>query len=448
MKKGYIVITILILMLVLVAIVYLYGDALFSELAIARNNRGAQVAFSLAEAGVQEAIYKVQYDTTVRSHFLAGTPDDSFTHDAPALLTRGSYQVAIENTAPGVATIISTGKYQIGASKTAQRVIKTLIAQGTTQQYTNTAGIYTSPAGGQSTGDIDIKGADVKIYGERVNGEIYGGGLASGKSLSIVKWQGVGSQVNIEGSSVTYNNTDPQDPGKPTIDNDSTLNYNCYIDSDPVPPNPPDLNLPDLCSSEYASHTPTPGAASEMPRIDSDAYKTQAKNSVPTQYFEKQADFDARFFLNPTRTSAEATGVVYVDNSLVIAADRTFKMNGVLISSGSISVGAPNETGQLIISRDGLGEHQPSGVVTLYSFNVKAGGIFSGTGLVYIGEQGEADFDPSFNPIELTGGILARRVSITRRPVIIHFNPTIINDTIGNPYDTPVIEINHWEEEY
>ena len=69
-NRGYITITVLILMMVLVAASYLYADALFSELTIARNNKGATAAFSLAEAGVQEAIYLIQYDIDVRNTFL------------------------------------------------------------------------------------------------------------------------------------------------------------------------------------------------------------------------------------------------------------------------------------------------------------------------------------------------------------------------------------------
>src|SRR4030065_1207521 len=116
-RKSYVSIVVLILMLVLVAASYLYADALFSELAIARNNKGAAVAFSLAEAGVQEAIWRIQYEVATRDTFL--NEEDGMTffeHKSPnpTLIPKGEYSVTIKNTAKAAATVTAIGTYRVG----------------------------------------------------------------------------------------------------------------------------------------------------------------------------------------------------------------------------------------------------------------------------------------------------------------------------------------------
>ena len=47
-RHGYTLLIVMILMMLLLAVVYYYSEGQFTELIIARNNKGADVAFSLA----------------------------------------------------------------------------------------------------------------------------------------------------------------------------------------------------------------------------------------------------------------------------------------------------------------------------------------------------------------------------------------------------------------
>lgn len=419
-KKGYVTITVLILMMVLVAITYLFAEVLFSELAIARNNKGAQVAFSLAEAGVQEAIYRVQYDETAQDVLMSTTPGVStqFSHD-PALLDRGSYEVTITNVSKGAAIVTTIGRYTIGL-RTAKREIKVDIAQATQPGFPYDSGIYGAGSGaGQSIADVDFWYAPVKIYNGSVlsNRDI---NFKFGADVDIEKTVEAGDDVIVSGNPFP-----------------SHVDCNCLFVDDEDPETP-------QCETSPGC-TPIEGAlAKEIPQIDFEAYKSIAQNTPGSspdgnQYFTDQDDFKE---LIPLSGSATFEGVVYIDDKLDIDWFRTINMNGIIAATGTISV----DFGQLLIQPPTVGG--PSGVLSQRSFNVKTLGHFSGTGLVYAGDRFEIEFSLDWT-MELTGGIISRRTWIKGlRETNIYFDATVIDLALGSPSDTPVIELNHWEEEY
>lgn len=436
-RKSYVTITVLILMMVLVAASYSYADALFSELTIARNNKGASVAFSLADAGIQEAIYRVQYDTATRDTFMNSTNGTTiFSHNQPALIPNGSYQVTIQNTAKGAATVTAIGNYQIGTLRTARREIEVGIAQApSTPSYPYDGGIFGSGGAGSSIADIDFWYAPVRVYN---------GSILSNRDINFK----FGSDVDIEG---TFNIIDeqPVPSGKAieagdnvTISWPSHVDCNCLINDDGNPATPQCGDNPGCTAIEGAT-------AKTMPPIDFDSsspnsYKNRAKNTTGpspdgNQYFIKQQDFKA---LIPKFSSATFNGVVYIDGPLDIDWGRTITMNGVIAASGGITI----SFGQLFLNPPTGGG--ASGVLTQASFNIGTLGNFSGTGLVYTGDRTQINASFPY-PISLTGGILSRRTWVSGfRTVNIHFDADVINTALGNPNETPVIEINHWEEEY
>lgn len=415
-STGYITITVLILMMVLMSIIYLFASAVFSELTIARNNKAAQAAFALAEAGVQEAIYKVQYDTTAQNYFLAGSPDYPFSHPAPALLTQGSYEVTIDNTAPGVATITSIGHYAMGL-RTATREIKLDIAQATEPpEYPYDGGIYASGSGaGSSIADIDFWSAVVNIYG---------GSLLSNRDINLKFGANVDIEETVEaGDDVTKQHS-------------SVLDCNCLINDDGDPLTPQCSPSPGCAPLENAP-------AKTMPQIDFEAYKTIAQNTPGpspdgNQYFSDGDDFED---LIPFLGSQTFNGVVYVDDGIDLLGE-TVNMNGVLVASESIKLHAAATIN--IAPPPGGGA---SGILTQKNFEIMATSRFGGTGLIYTGDRFE--HYTMTDTTNLTGGIISRRTWFWgSQTTNIYFDANVINTVLGNPTDTPVIEINHWEEEY
>lgn len=430
-KRGYVAITVLILMMVLAAVMYLYSDAVFSELAIARNNKSAQAAFSLAEAGVQEAVYRIQYDDAAKNVLLSTTVGVStqFSHD-PALLDRGAYDVTITNVTKGVVIVTATGQYTIGALRTAKREIKVDIAQATLPlTFPYDSGIYAagSGAGAGSIADVDFWFAPIKIYG---------GSLLSNRDINFK----FGANVDIEGAVEAGDNV--------TISNNpfpSYLDCNClFNDDDPENP-PPACSTSPGCT--YLEGVP----AKDIPQLDWIKYETIAKNTPGpspdgNQYFANQQAFKAIF---PPWTDKTFEGVYYINSSLDLNDFRTMRMKGVLATSGSITVGHSTNLlkfGQILVEPPSVGS--ASGILTQGSLTVKTVGNFSGTGLVYAGDRFQIDTSIPYD-MNLTGGIISRRTLIAGfRTINIYFDATVIEAVLANPSDTPVIELNHWEEEY
>ncbi len=413
-KKGYVTITVLILMMVLMGATYLYSDAVFSELAIARNNKSAQAAFSLAEAGVQEAIWYVQYDPTARDKFMNTTDGTTtFSHN-PALLDRGAYSVTIQNNAEGVANVNAIGKYTIGTTRTARREINVMIAQAPPNPtYPYDGGVFGGGGAGQSIADIDFRFAFVKIYN---------GSVLSNRDISTKFWASVDVEKTVEAG----RNVD--------VTHFSDLDCECLIVDDGDPET--------LQCSENPGCAPLEGVPSKtMPPIDFDGGPNSYKNQAIAQgqYFSKDKDF---LDLVPKFGSETFEGVVYIDDNLTIDWARTITINGVIATSGTLKI----SLGQLFINPPTGGG--PSGALTQKDFIVGSLGNFQGTGLVYSGDR--AKFDASLlYTINLTGGILSRRTLFNGfRNINIYTDTNIINETIGDSPETPVIEINHWEEEY
>lgn len=422
-KPAYVTITVLILMLVLVAITYLFADAIYSELAIARNNKGAQAAFSLAEAGVQEAIYRVKYVSEYTNFFLSNPSSNpsenikSFSHNAPALINNGSYTVSLEKTAKGVAMITSDGEYTMGLKK-AHREIKLNIAQAyTAPPYNDDAAMFTD-AQASATGDLTFSKSTVNIYD---------GGLTAGRGLTLQH----GSAVTVEKAVKYVNNYDSKQS--------SVLKCECLF-SDPDPLNPP----PDCSSAPICNPQVIPSENVTIPTIDFDAYRTKAD-------LEHHVYSSAEFLsLIPLGQSTTLEGTFFIeDPQLIIDGNRNVTINGVLIVSsgnnGSINIGS-NSGSTTTLTINQLSDGGAAGILAYSKITIDEKSNFSGTGLLYAGEG--VDINSSSSSINLTGGILSRRITVGERIVNIHFDKDIINTTLSNPNDTPIIELSHWEEEY
>lgn len=413
--KGYVTIVVLILMMVLLAASYFYAGSLLSELAIARNNKASSVAFSLAEAGVQEAIYRVKKTgSTERAQFGLQEGFSSFNHN-PALLSQGGYTVEITNSGPYVASVKSIGTYRTG-SRITKREIRVGIAEASAS-YAGGA-IFGAGGAGESIADLDFWAAAVNIFN---------GSLFSNRDINLK----FGADLNIESA---Y--TDPLNP-KLRIDGvlvhddltnqNSVLDCNCLIEDDSDP--------------ETLQCEPPPGCTASlmttplgMPQMNFDYYKTQAG----VQYYNNQNDFKKNF---PADSSKTFDGVVYIDGTLNIDDNRNMTMNGVLAASGSISI----TNGQLTVAPGALGF---SGVLSQRDFIVGTEGNFNGTGLVYTSDRTEFDSSTTYST-NLIGGIISRRTWFSGyRAVSITLDPAVINSTLKNSGESPVVEINHWEEEY
>lgn len=418
MKKGYILITVLVIIMVMLAISYYLADALFSETAIARNQKSATSAFHLAEGGVSEAIWRIQNNSATKNTFLNTTGGvTNFNHN-PALLSGGSYTVEIRNIAKAAAVVTSTGYFQMGL-KTAQRKITVNVTKANTPPpYDYDGAIFTGGATGNE--DITIDGLNLTITGtimveqiDPITGLITMVEQPAGSLLSSRNIEFFDSSANIIKDIKANNN----------------------------------ITIRDSTVTQGGVRQENANSVLNMPNFDSAAYRTIALGQ--NQVFANTA----AVFANSD--SPTYSGVVYVDSSLTINDGRSLTVNGLLITPDTITVGAESRSGTLTINHT---EGQPAGAVALHEFVVKPKGVLTVNGILYVGDRFYAEkWDHNLaasRNIIINGGLLCRRIfsngleNGSKRNLTIDFKKDWINEALGNPNETPVIITQHWEEEY
>jgi len=416
-KSGFVLISVIVIMAVMAAMMFFFSDALFSEQAIAQNQKSATICFHLAEAGVQEAIWRIQNDATAKNNFLNTTDGlTTFSHDS--IMPSASYEVSIQNKAKGLATVTGIGYFRTGL-KRAKRVVTTEVARATTPPPFNyDSAILT----GNSTGEEDI-------------------------TLTAI-------ELNITGSHMVDHDNNPLTPqvekpwGSLISDRDIWFSFSKINVAKDILAKRNLLNIFSniTVGGEIADHVietyfmPTIDVTSEEPN----SYKNLAQ--AQNQYFDSQ-EF-TKLLKNGPQTF---NGVVYVAgrSGITIDSNQSLTVNGMLVAEGSVDVGKPTKKGTLIINHV---DNKPSGVIALNKFNAWAYSTINIEGLVYIGDRFAVDPYYSLNSkdINIEGGILARRFSGNGlRTINIDFNQDYINQALQpNSNETPVIQVQHWEEEY
>jgi len=407
-KNGYTLLIVLIVMSILLTTAYFFSEGLFTDLVIARNNKGASAAFSLAEAGVQEAIYRIQYDEIpggAKEKFMNSVDGlTSFNHD-PALIANGSYSVSIQNNAKRSAVVTAVGYYQIGLGRTAQRQVKVSVAQAPLLPSDFDAGIFTTGKAGESNADVDIWSATVNLFA---------GSLLSNRDVNLK----FGSTTQIESTVETGD--------KVTVPGGSTLKCNCSISGAPA------------CATSPSCVPAEDVTERTIPSIDFNAWKQKAIGE--SHYYATQQQFKNAVL--PAGAETNLTGNYYIDGSLDIDHDRILHLNGVLAAAGSIDI----TPGQLTLNPSTA--DQASGVFTQRDFIVGTSGNIGGTGLIYAADRVQIDTSIT-HQVDFIGGFISRRTWFTGFRVInITFDKIIVSNSLINPTETPIIEINHWEEEY
>lgn len=386
-NKGYILISVLVIMIVMLAIVFILADALFSELAISRNQKAATVSFNLAESGVSEAIWQIQNNTTTRDAFVAGDANITINH-SQALVSGGSYEFNILSTAPGAASISSTGLYNFGDKTAQRRITLNVIQTGSAEPYAYDAALL---VGGPNSGNVYLHNMNVTLTGEPASIASAGNISIGTANINVNKDILANGTISTQNSTVTYAGTKQ--------DNYSTS-----------------FLLPGI------------DVSSDCP---SSSYKCQA--IAQNQYYT------ASQFSNLIKNQTTFNGIVYIAGSASVdIKNKNLTFNGLLVSEGTI-----------IITNASVNVYHnpaPSGIITLGNLTVTNANL-NVEGLVYVGVLSSSSVNANIN---ITGAILAHDFYGNNANLTINFKKDWVNETLegGGTHGTPVIEFDHWEEEY
>ena len=400
-NKGVaLVMTLLLMSLILLLGMYVLTFSL-NEYKISQSQVWGAKTYYLAEAGIAEIVWKLRNDEDYKTNFETNPAwTTQFTRNNPFGPDSGSYTVSITNSSIAHGEITATGLININGENNTQRIVKTYVyramGQGSSEIGDNC---------GYADGNIDISFSNVNFH----NGSAH-----SNNNFIVNGW----STVNVDTDLKTANNFNESWL--------STVNVGGEI---------------------YAANEPNgPAEEIEMPAIDFDSddpssYKNIADNVYTENEFEDM--------LNDNDDLVLTGPITYVDGDIILEGNRTLTINGLLVVDRDIKIG--HRCCGLSSITINHTEGQPSGIFAKRKvyFEFFAGNIDI-NGVVYAGNQLYLMNFPLGHNFEVSGGLIARKLTATSiwTPIDITRNEEIVSSTIGVFELSPVITVEHWEEEY
>ncbi len=403
----------LILTLIVMSLLLFLGTYFISfsltDLKISRSHAQAEQGYYLAESGLHETMYKLKNDDSYRIPFETD-PNWSATLTRNNVFgTNDSYSVAIRNTSPAHAELSASSSIALFNSNV-QRVTQTNVFKALGQSAVQ-------DNGGYADGNIDI-------------------------SFSVVNFHDGSAHSNnvftINGASAV------------NIDNDLKAVGN-YIKSQ--------FSTVTVTGVIRSANNPPPAEPITMPAVDFDSaspnsYKNRA---LAAGAYYTSADFETLLRNNQNLTLNNA--VTFVEGDAQIHGDQNLTVNGVLAIGRDLIVGKDLcwwwgflqgrcGTSDITINH---AAGQPSGILAKRKIYFES---FSGTmnlnGLVYANDQLSVTGIPLGLTFEAHGGLIGRKLTITSvwRPINIYHDNTILTEVLGATEFSPVINVEHWEEEY
>jgi len=351
--------------------------------------------YYLAEAGINEMIYKIQNDATTREAFIQGTLSSSDNINRTNIFndSNAGYAVSAENTIDGEAWITVTSTYQIGNNQS-QRVVKAYITMPDNSTPAWDFGLFAGGRGGQQNGNFNFTGAGIVLVAN--NCRLH--------ANQVFKVQG--AEVVVNNGSVTSSNViNIVAGGKLTLNN---------------------------------SYQQSPTSTVDMLQIDFDSTDPMSwKNRATVTYAANQ-------FKNlPNNTVL--TGIIYVNGNAQLTG-KNLTINGVLVANGSIDITTAGRN--LLVNK-----HSTYGGGLLSKGNLKitsAGGNVTVNGLVYSGNT--LDITSAGTVFVINGAMAGfdSRVTASGGAITLNFTPENFNNVVDPQYNVnaPLIEIDHWEEQY
>lgn len=403
-NKGIaILVTILLVSLIIFLVLYFLTFSL-NENKISNSQVNGAKTYYLAESGIAEMVWKLKNDPSYQSEFENNpTWTTSFTRNDPFGLGYGSYIVTITNSSEAHAEITSVGKITLGNNQTTQRIIKTYVykALGQTGVRDNS---------GYADGNIDISGSVVNFY----NGSAHSNNI-----------------FNVNGGSLIY-----VDMNLDAVGN--------YIESW--------TSSSTVLGNIYAANYPPAAESLAMPAVDFNSSATSSYKNKANIIYSQDA-FEDLMWDNQVLTLNDA--ITYVEGDVEVRGAQTLIINGLLVVERDLEVGASNNwksrsgPNTIIINH---ASGTPAGILAGRQANIREHtAVVDVEGIIYANDQlNVINIQPGTSSFNVTGGLVSRKLTITSswEPINIIYDNNILLDVFEATEYSPVILVEHWEEEY
>jgi len=434
-KKAFISLVALLALSLLLLLGIYFATFILTEYKMSRSYSSAAKTYYLAEAGLNEAIWKLKNDDTTadgddawKDKFVTEPDCDNWQASferTGALFENSSYTVTIQNSSCAKGEIISTAQITLPNGKTTQRVVKTKVFKALNPSPVEDSALFT---GGPSE-VMTVRSSLMNTY----DGNLFSNNnviIKQGSTLNI--YDDPNTSDKLEGKIMTVNNI--------TVSSDSTLNSTAQC-------------AKNICQGECEKCPPD---VVSMPMIDFDSddpnsYKSKAK-AAGTVY--TSSEFGNLLWLNQNLTLDNE--VTYVTGPIELKGGQDLIINGVLVADGSISIGkklcwtksaSESRCGNSKITINHIAG-KPAGLLTKNSISISSFTLqINIVGLIYATDKLNLVGLPE--TIDITGGMMARKISIISvMQGITTYEKSIVDEVIGNPTYSPIVTIEHWEETY
>lgn len=394
-RRGFVIIAVSV---VITALLFLAGylvEQSVSESKIAKSENAATKAYYIAESGVNEGIYLLKNDANWKAGFLAGTLNNQTVNRTNVFDSLGSYTISATSVAEALVDITVTGKYLLG-QKEAKRVIKTRLARATNPASTWQQSFYGGGQGGQQNGNITTE-RDCTING---------GTIHANQDFKITS----NSTLTVNDAIVNSSNNIIVNAGSELILNNST----------------------------QSEDEPTIG----MPQVDFDSASATSLKNRADQVYSSSA-----FSALPSGTTL--TGITYVTGTATWT-NKNLTINGILAASDDININLDN--GKTVTVNDNA--TTGSGIMSKDDIEINIDdSSFVLTGLIYSSKNLTIETDDIVN-FSVIGGIISWHLLLQGEDSGT-CSITYDEDKVSTPIDpvysgseSPIIDINHWEEQY
>jgi len=409
-NKGIaLLLSIMFMTMILFMAIYFLNFSLTEDKISHSQSLGAKTYY-LAEAGIAEMIWRLKNNQTYKENFETNpTWTQNLVHNDPFGPGSGSYSVTITNTDLARGKIEATGSINIGNS-ISQRIVKTYVYRAL------------------ETTEIDISTSTTLSDNQtifllsRVN--VLDGSIHSNSNVSVFRYT-----INVD-----YDLKARDEFFKTPLSN-VNVGGNIYDNSGSYPPRPNTVAMPPVSFD-------TDG--------DPDSLKARADVIYTEETFQTLIDSSP----NPLILNDDIT---YVTGDVVFEGDPDVIINGLLVADGSITIGKVRWFWIFPYCKDG--EHTyitinhasgtPSGLISKNNINFEF--CVSDTdinGILYAAiTTSISDFE---GDIDIVGAIIARNIYIMgiRSTINITYDGNFLLDTLGATEFSPIITVEHWEEEY
>jgi hypothetical protein len=425
-QKGTIVIIVFIVMVILLFLGSYFLSFSLTESKIAKSQDLAGRTYYIAEAGINEAIWKLKNDVVWSNQFIS---NPNWSANFSRSFADGSYNVSIQNSDLAEGEIISVATINLGGGKTSQRIIKTKVFKAIGSPI-NSSGFFTDGP----SGNMNVSSSNITIN----NGNGYCGGVLN-ISSSVLTINDDGETEELEGQLLVHGNL---------IKSSTTINAErictstqCDADCDICPAPSSDLPAVDFNSSQSTSFK---SRAKELENLGQCQILCNG-NPCSTKCVLTPSQFSN--VLSKGSTITINSGITYVSGAVNISS-KNITLNGILIAESDINASSSSIT----VNRPS--SQSPSGLISGKKINFSSI-TMNIVGLIYSSEE----MNVSSTSGTITGAIVGRKFDYSSvSPLVINYDNDIVLYGLGymingnpvppNSIFSPVITIDHWEESY